>query len=281
MTEVSHLREAMIKRWYHANENILCKTWEEIPGLEDVREGMYFRGNEVREADSTLLGHFLRSRQPDRPPLVRLVLPNPLSFTRYKAVEQVVEELGGQTVTVPPEVLGSADIQASTIEVIHSHKRLHPFRARQQLFRANTRSSWGTKPREGVYFLNGYDLNEPGLSYFMCELPPSARPTTVMQAYASLKPQSVVLAERAGARVKRQGDMFFIPMPRFTPRTEPAKDFLHHTNHLAEHVVRQDGLTYVRGKVRHAPLGRVRDHQNLHLGTKWYLCVKNTVPVTR
>jgi hypothetical protein len=134
-----------------------------------------------------------------------------------------------------------------------------------------------------VYFLSGFDVNEPGLSYFFCELQPGVTPTTVEEAYETLKPESVIKAEEAGRKIRRQGDMFFISLPHGTVLEGPIINWgqLHGTNHIAHEVIYHQGLTYARRLVKHAPRGRPRDHQSLHLGGHWHLCVKNTVPVNR
>lgn len=152
-------------------------------------------------------------------------------------------------------------------------------------------------------FLSGFDNNEARPSYFFCELDPKARPTTVEEALESLKPEAVKVAEQAGREVKRQGDIFAIPMPSLTLsklRTDGgvyarlpkgytqanAMDgetadvpYLLDTNHGASEVVTVGGATYARGTMRHLPAWRRPDHARLTLGKQWHLIVKNTVPV--
>lgn len=166
-----------------------------------------------------------------------------------------------------------------------------------------------------AYFLSGFDLNESRPSYFFCELPRGARPTTVEEAYEALKPDAVKLAESMGREVKRQGDIFAIPMPgltlaqlradggtarrrvapieevtvwgRRTSRTVRRRvtEHLAHildTNHEATEVVDMpNGQTYARGALVHEPgANRRPDHVRLSLGRDWHLVVKNTVPTT-
>lgn len=154
-----------------------------------------------------------------------------------------------------------------------------------------------------AYFLSGFDNNEARVSYFFCELAPGARPTTVEEALESLKPEPVLLAEQSGREVKRQGDIYAIPMPSLTTlelkqrggtiRKMPkgytsAKaqggetadvPYVLNTNHAASEVIVIGGLTYGRGTLRHLPAWRAADHARLTLGTQWHLLVKNTVPV--
>ena len=77
----------------------------------------------------------------------------------------------------------------------------------------------GSTPKHGArtaYFLSGFDSNETRPSYFFCELPPKVKPTTVAEAYDTLKPTAVRLAEEYGRDVKRQGDIFAVPVPAWT-----------------------------------------------------------------
>lgn len=158
-----------------------------------------------------------------------------------------------------------------------------------------------TPRRRWAYYLSGFDTNESRPSYFFCELPPKATPATVEEAYVALKPDSVKLAELMGREVKRQGDIFAIPMPNADTRLlkrdgqysrMPKRDevdprsgdtagipYLLDTNHAASEVVVIDGQTYARGVMSHAPAWRAPDHKRLALGKTWHLVVKNTVPI--
>lgn len=152
-----------------------------------------------------------------------------------------------------------------------------------------------------AYFLSGFDENETRPSYFFCELPPKVAPATVEDALETLKPGAVRLAEQAGREVKRQGDIFAVPMPGVTLRDLKAQGGVHirkpklieqdgrlvwsgerpnllGTNHEATEIVRVGGQTYARGTLRHVPDGRRPDHKAVTIGRDWSLIVKNTVP---
>jgi hypothetical protein len=169
-----------------------------------------------------------------------------------------------------------------------------------------------------AYYLSGFDHNEPRPSYFFCELPPKAKPKTIEEAYLSLKPRTVRLAEEMGRTVLRQGDQWFVGMPGLTlrelkkqggqhfTRNGPGREhqqsqpdeirfswqiprfqrfinmdcWLHGSTHEATEVVRLNGVTYARGIVRHVPDGRTPDHIPLPLGDRktWFLCIPNGTP---
>lgn len=142
--------------------------------------------------------------------------------------------------------------------------------------------------RRTAYFLSGWDWQEER-SYFFCELPPGVKPTTVAEAYECLKPQAVVYAESIGREVKRQGDIFAIPM-RLTTRDilgpgVKIKDKVMRgagligTNHVATEVIMVNGETFARGFLRHRPPGRRPDHRQVQIGDEWHLIKKNTVPI--
>lgn len=140
--------------------------------------------------------------------------------------------------------------------------------------------------RRTAYFLSGFDENETRPSYFFCELPPKVKPTTVEEAIETLKPSAVKLAEEAGREVKRQGDIFAVPMPGVTLRELKAQSGRHEkrgnllgTNHAATEVVYVGKQTYARGTIRHVPEFRRPDHKALTIGRDWHLILKNTVPV--
>ena len=143
----------------------------------------------------------------------------------------------------------------------------------------NRRQRW-------AYFLSGFDENETRPSYFLCELPPKARPTTYAEAMESLKPESVKYAESIGREVRRQGDICAVPLPTLTLTqlkrgggVYEKRGGLLGTNHQATEVVRVGRNTYARGTMRHVPENRRPDHKMLTLGKQWHLVVKNTVPV--
>lgn len=148
-------------------------------------------------------------------------------------------------------------------------------------FRRNSRTA---------YFISDFDANEPNPLYFFCELPRSAKPTSLAEAIEALKPDPVLLAEQIGRRVYRQGDVFAIELP-----TKTRKDLrqqgarfdrmtgLLGTNHVATEVAHMpDGTTLVRGTMHHRPEWRRPDHVRLKLGDgkTWHAVVKNRVPVS-
>lgn len=158
----------------------------------------------------------------------------------------------------------------------------------------------GTR-RRWAYYLSGFDQNETRPSYFFCELPKSS-PTTVDEAYEVLKPDAVKLAEQMGRDVKRQGDIFAIPMPNADLRLMKKNGGVHTvkpkliehdgrlvwsgerpnllgTNHEAAETVLYRGQLYARGTIIHNPQGRRPDHKRVPLGKQWHLIVKNTVPI--
>lgn len=168
--------------------------------------------------------------------------------------------------------------------------------------------------RRWAYFLSAFDEGETRPSYFFCELPPKVHPTTVEEALECLKPEAVKLAEQAGREVKRQGDIFAIPMPGVTLRELKAQGGVHirkprfivpstgelwadaedksvgvwsgprpqllGTNHEATEIVLVGKQTYARGTLRHVPEGRNPDHRPVNIGREWHLIQKNTVPVS-
>lgn len=146
---------------------------------------------------------------------------------------------------------------------------------------------YSTRHRRTAQFLSGFDHNEPRLSYFFCEMP-DRKARTVEEAYDRLKPDSVRMAEQMGREVKRQGDIFAIPMPDLTKRdlTKMGARYerrggLLGTNHVATEVAYlPDGTEWARGILRHAPQWRRPDHVMVRLDPKvWHLIRKNTVPV--
>lgn len=141
--------------------------------------------------------------------------------------------------------------------------------------------------RRKAKFLSGFDRGETRPSYFFCELPPKATATTVEEALEELKPSAVKLAEQLGREVKRQGDIFGVPVQSLDKRTLTKQGArfeklgqLISTNHIATEVAYlPDGRTMARGTLRHAPQWRQPDHKRVTLGKEWHLIVKNTVPI--
>lgn len=138
-----------------------------------------------------------------------------------------------------------------------------------------------------AYFLSAFDEQEPRPLYFLCELPAGAAPGSVAEALQALKPAEVVAAEAAGLRVTRQGDVFAItvnlPTRKIPGKTERGGRLLNLSHTATEVRVADDGTTYARGILRHAPVqyGRAPEHQRRRMGDRktWHLIVKNTVPL--
>lgn len=224
-------------------------------------------------------------RQPhqyDRP-VVRLDIPNPLTWNRYETVRRTLADMGVDAFVATLGVLEQSSIIASTVEVIDQERRSTPGRIAEHVLKAQVFVD--PKQLRDAYFLSGYDNQEKGLRYFFCELPPGVEPKSLEEAYEALQPRSVRLAIQQGVPVRRQGDMFFIRQHGYEP---PAPDHivpqarLFRSNHFVdEHYVdvRQGRrVFYVRGTVRHRPFGRRPDHKDLRLGSTWWIAVQNTVP---
>jgi len=146
-------------------------------------------------------------------------------------------------------------------------------------------------------FLSSFDEQERRPLYFLCQLPDTDA-NTIEEAYESLKPHEVKVAEAEGLEVVRQGDIFAIPMAGINTkdiRTRSKRVSLLGTNHTAtESFVSDMALplnnntlakfaprgTYARGTMYHDPEGRERDHARRKLGDgkTWHYIVKNTVP---
>lgn len=143
--------------------------------------------------------------------------------------------------------------------------------------------SRGSKTRT-AYFLSGFDTQERQTSYFFAELPHKV--ATLAEAYESLKPQAVIMAEAEGREVKRQGDVFAIPLPSATMRslrkagaTFDRQARVLGTNHAATEVAVLGNATLARRTLWHRPEFRAPDHRRVALGSTWHVLVKNTVPV--
>jgi hypothetical protein len=145
-------------------------------------------------------------------------------------------------------------------------------------------------PEKTVYFLSGFDHNELPALYFLTQLP---RPVaSIKDARDALKPLSVTLAEDAGRKVYRQGDLFAMA----TKMTEeqiiaqggvikPKGCSLYGTAHTADWVASlPDGTQLARGKLYHRPgiIGARRDPDHAPRPLKrrrWHLIAKNTTPM--
>lgn len=152
---------------------------------------------------------------------------------------------------------------------------------------------------EPTYYLSGFDSNERPSLYFLTQLP---RPvSSIKDAREALKPRTVVMAEQAGRRVLRQGDMFAIPVAltdddllgdgavisdiERVRRGYYRGTKLYGTAHTADRVaVLPDGTMFAWGRMRHNPRlieeFRPPDHKPLRLRrNRWHLVVKNATPM--
>jgi hypothetical protein len=137
-----------------------------------------------------------------------------------------------------------------------------------------------------AYFLSGFDAQESRAAYFLCELAPGVKPANYHDAVESLKTDAVRFAESIGRDVKRQGDIWAVPMPTLTLASLKAQGGVAErlgnllgTNHRATEVVRLNGQTFARGTLRHVPEWRAPDHKMVTVGKTWHLIQKNTVPI--
>ncbi len=138
-----------------------------------------------------------------------------------------------------------------------------------------------------AYFLSAFDDQETRPHYFLCELPQGSEPGSVADALQALKPPEVIAAEQAGLSVTRQGDVFAIPTTlttRSLPHKRERRAHLLRLSHTATEVcVADDGTTYARGVLRHAPVQtwRAPEHRRQPMGDRrtWHRIVKNTVPI--
>lgn len=140
------------------------------------------------------------------------------------------------------------------------------------------------------YFLNAEDEGR-----FIVELVGPCK--TLKEAYESMKPNAVRIAENLNNEVKRQGEYFFIPLPTLKTRDVSEreriithkglerdyyeeKDFVaferlfpevEESRHCVTEKATSLGKVVVRGTVRHP------EHRMLKLGKTWHLVAKNTV----
>jgi hypothetical protein len=128
---------------------------------------------------------------------------------------------------------------------------------------------------EDRYFLDG--------GSFVVELMEPCQ--SVKEAYESMKPITVKKAELEGLEVKRQGEIFFIPIEdkiivtnirkmehlELTQEGNPNRRIDH--NHTATRQGTINGLLVAKGIIRH----RWGDHRNLKLGDTWHLVLINTI----
>lgn len=138
-------------------------------------------------------------------------------------------------------------------------------------------------------FVSSFDYNETIPLYFLAEIPPKAKATTVDDAILALAPPIVHAAMAQGREVKRQGDMFAIPTTLTTKDVKARTNGqllrmqgVMGTDHCAtQSYVGKGKVTYARGFLHHKPVGRVRDHLVCALGSEWHLMVPNAVPRRR
>jgi len=132
----------------------------------------------------------------------------------------------------------------------------------------------------GNYYLSGVDENEPWRlrSYFLCQLPNAV--ASIGQAYESLKPQRVRDAEVRGVEIRRQGDVFLVPVAgrdwnltlRFGRDTLARDHRLWNGTHTASRALVADGRVFVSGRLTHER----RQHRTLYCKGLWYEATKNT-----
>jgi hypothetical protein len=161
------------------------------------------------------------------------------------------------------------------LEVVDTEASAAPY-IRNQVLRV--RLPGGRKDR---YMLVGADDNEMGWNvslYFACFLPSGEVPTSVSHAKEMLKPLPVKIAEANGRQVKRQGDLFAIPMDERPKGTPVSNHRLFGTSHVAARAIIRGRLAFAQNHITHEPIGRTRDHGPLYLGDQWHLIVRNTVP---
>jgi hypothetical protein len=154
---------------------------------------------------------------------------------------------------------------------------------------------------ETAYYLSGVDSTAARnrVGYFLTKLAPDCAPSTVAEAYECLVPHEVKWARINNLDVKRQGDIFFIPVSntesiRTLERSVKAvKAANRHytgvniptrTNDSTRHIA-STGLTdeqlipggvldrkcYVKGRILHSG----GDHKPLFLGQHWHIAVQN------
>lgn len=168
---------------------------------------------------------------------------------------------------------------------------------------------------DGTYFLFDIDRREiknKVFNPFLVKLPGAVK--TIAKAYASLKPTEVIKAEKRGLKVLRQGEWFFIPcaapklrnektrqkklaqhremvkglrygsaewhraelermeLERGLPRQLELRAGRNRPNYVSRGLEVKRGQFLVSGTVTHSG----REHEPLHLGTKWYRAVPNT-----
>lgn len=261
------------------------KLWSAQAYIQTLR-GVELRYDMIGARFDTPLA-FPITVQGDRRAL-RFIPPHLAVMPGYRLVKAAARQVGIQTFVATNTLLGVAGIRTSSIEII-DQKETRRSLPEQTLLRARVVSPWGS-PNRDAYFMSGYDLNEPWWkrSYFFCELPQGSEPETWDEAIELLKPKAVVEAQRRGLRVKRQGDIFAIRLPKREAESlvrdkQTEEAYVHSTNHKARKavlLVKKDSTTILAtGVVVHAPHNRPADHGPMRLGNRWYILIKNTVPI--
>ncbi len=149
-----------------------------------------------------------------------------------------------------------------------------------------------TIENETVYYLSGFDYNEFPPLYFLTQLPRQV--VSIDDARESLKPHSVVLAEKDGRKIFRQGDMFAIVTAMTSEDIKSVGGViedkytgrpLYGTAHTADLVATlPDGTQLAWGRLHHKPSiinqNRDADHRPAKLKNGcWHLVAKNTTPM--
>lgn len=246
-----------------------------------------------------LLARHYNARR-DLDDFVALEVPSIASMFQHRLLLRELDKAGMPYVYLPTAILDRQDLSPAKVTVLDQDNRrglrIGPttlFTVELDIEGANrwvgSRLVNRSPGRRTGHFLSGFDANERA-SFFMCELPPSATKglTTVVDAFEALKPEPVKLAESMGRTVRRQGDVFLIPMPELEWEDFPPNlrgnirenPFFANTNHRMSEAFRADGEVYARGALTHDPGGRRPDHRPVKLGKVWHLVVKNTVPIS-
>ena len=234
-------------------------------------------------AGDDLLVHDINSAAIRHPSGITLILPGSdrRAFRRVHVLADILRRSGVEFFIGSSTQMRNADFTVKEVVSLQWSRGL-PL----ALLKGLVRERWHDD-RE-AYFLSGYDPTEGRRGYFLCELPPARKYNSVAEALETLKPDAVKIAQKAGRKVKRQGDLFFVPMAEFDPtETDTYKKFgetifegfIGDTNHAASDLCQTGDAIYVRGVIRHAPDERQPDHKNVRLGRGWHLVARNTVPI--
>lgn len=226
----------------------------------------------------------------------RLVIMEPPSFWGLRQVQRklhrVLVKLNAQVIYMQPRQYNDAGIDVSSIEIIDTGRlNRNKTKGMDVLFTADVTRAWSSRVMRRGLFISGFDPNEKVSGYFLCEVPQGDNPPrTLAEAYEALKPDVVKQAEAYGRTVKRQGDLFFIPLPEFSPTADDEAEKVYKdqaifgTNHFAESITWRGqypnhATGYVRGTIKHRPARRRPDHAPVRLGETWHLVVRNLVPI--